>query len=78
MQALSGVVLVVGGLLVYFLWLISVAATDLLKELKALRFQLQETFTPEDLDKGHYGHPQATRKLVENVLRELQRNRSQS
>ena len=77
METLTGIAWVAGGLIIYFLFQISIAVTDLLKELKGLRFQLQETFTPEDLSKGHYGHPRATHQLVEKILRELQQGRSQ-
>ena len=77
METLTGIAWVGGGLMVYFLFQILIAITDLLKELKGLRFQLQEIFAPEDLNKGHYGHPRATHQLVEKILRELQQGRPQ-
>ncbi|MDM5181754.1 hypothetical protein PO883_31735 [Massilia sp. DJPM01] len=48
---------------------------DLINEIKAFRIQIQETFTPADHDGGHYGHPKATRQIVELILGELRNRR---
>ena len=60
------------GMLFYQLGKIESRLAEMLKELKGLRFQLQETFTPEDIEGGHFGHPKATHQLVHKILKELQ------
>lgn len=64
---------IMGAGVLYFLFRICVVATEIQQELKGLRFQLAETFTPEDLDKGHRGHLSKTSYLTEQILKELQK-----
>jgi hypothetical protein len=77
METIATIALIGGLIGVYFLFQIAVSTTDLLKEIKALRHQLQQTLTPEDIDHGYDGHPKATRQLVEKILNELQRQNRQ-
>ena len=73
MDKLNGIVLFGIIAIVYILWIAYIALANILKEITALRFQLQETFTPENTDKGHDGHPKVTARLVGEILQEIKR-----
>ena len=75
MENLLIAVIVMGGLLGFLLIRVWEVATDIKQELKGLRFQLQETFTPEEPEKGHSGHLSTTRYLVGKILQELQKEK---
>ena len=77
METFTGIIVFGVVAMVYILWTIYITLENLLKEVKALRFQLQETFTPDDADKGHDGHPKMTARLVGEILQMLKRREQQ-
>ncbi|MGZ9075850.1 MAG: hypothetical protein ACXW13_08745 [Burkholderiaceae bacterium] len=62
---------IVAAVLIVGIFKIQGLLQDILKEVKGLRFQMQETFTPDDPDGGPSGHPKAIRYLLGEILTKL-------